>query len=1427
MADLDTLSIDIQTNASSACKAINKLALSLDNLSVAIAKIETGKLNDLASGLNNLNFVVQNMSGKSNTWDFKSIASNIGSLANINTSGLNNLATSLGVVSNAINNISITDTVVENVKNFASTIGKLGSKSIGNAITNLPQLESAISSLFTTFSKVPEINQNVIEFINSITNLASQGQHTGSAIHGIDNALERFGTTTARVTRRSHSLASVIGTLYAKFWIFMRGARALKDSFISAADYLEAFNYFDVTARKIGKDTFAKAGVGSAEEYAQAFNDTLQEKLHKMSGLELDLESRLIKTTNAKSLGLNLTELTQYQASIASITNAMGVSQGVAESTAKAFSMLAGDMGSLKNMDFEQVAQKLQSGLVGQSRALYAFGIDITNATLEQYALNEGIKKSVSEMSQSEKAQLRLLAILDQSKVAWGDLANTINSPSNQLRMLQNNLKEVGTVLGQLFIPIMESALPVINGLSLAIKQLLVDIAELLGIELNLDSFGQFGDDINADIEGMEELNKAVEKTKKGIRDFDELKVISSGKGKNTDAGNQIDLTKQIIDATAEYEKVWDEAYARMTNKASEIAAYISGAFEPIKNIIEDFAIGDFFKAGEDVSNLVISIFDFIADAIAQVDWTGLGKKIGDFLSGINWLDILKSLGNIVGNALQGAINLWQGAFDVAPFETAIITAFALLKFTGLGDFVKVSIGNILKSELSETKLSKLMVQKLGLGAISVGVGIALTVDNITDIKEGHYNPFDVQSVIKSLVSAVFVGAGFSLMATAIGIASGGLAFGIGAAITLGVNLFVGLAEMQTPYEQAQKVVAEENSWIDEYNLKAMEIQTDIELRGTITKESLDNIDQLAKDVWELSQNYDDLTAVQKGWLKEYSDQLKQAVPGIADSIDEITGAYRGTKEELQKLIDKEKEQIVLESYRQNLTDVTSALNTAKQTKDTIQTQMMNNAIVRDSLRQQLKNELGDDYSEDMYQYLVERIKSGDRSLEGFWETKDFAKKNRVNLKLSKSETYNNLVNALAQQEDLNKKFVETSNVITNLTSQQQYWLGEMSKSFEETFSNITPVVEEGIDGSVEIIEKQQLPNSMHNSLKKVIETIETDGSVSEYDMKTLFSNINTSFAGLGDGEVPSEVQRTMDNIKLAIVNNSPELINYMKLLKQQMVDAFLNEKVYILDSGEFLYNQNGIGERLYKDVGKLEEGTYNNGDIRKNLTGLKSDLLELFGGEELPTEVNKAYEKLANTINQGKGQKAVLNAIDDFKSRIGVLAHDSGIYFDFGLGTGVWDGSNYFYTSLEDMYKGGVTVTKDYNEINSPSHLYERLAESIPEGAALGVRKGIPQVEYAVEAMSNAIRSTWGNVEYNVPSLGLGYRNSQNGFNYGTMDSSNGFISQMVNMANMGAQNGQAEVVFRVEGDPYGIFKVVREENDRYRNRTHRSAFN
>ena len=1405
MADLETLQIQIKADADKAYKSINNLATSLNNLSVSIAKIETGKLNDLASGLDNLTYALKTARQAVKTTDYTAIVKNFTTLSNIDTARLTNLAGTLDILGNSFVNMTAANAANASVKDMASAIAKLGGVKVEAAINNLPKLEKALAHLLTTFAKLPNINQSIIDFVNGLSNLASQSSHIAPATKAVKNSLEAFGTTAERTTRKAKSLASVIGTLYAKFWLFMRGATALKNSFISAADYLEAFNYFDVTARKIGKDTFSKAGVGSAEQYAEAFTETLQEKLHKMSGLELDLEQRLIKTTNAKSLGLNITEITQYQASIASLTNSMGLTQETAEASSKALSMLAGDMASLKNMDFSEAASKLQSGLTGMARSLYAFGIDITNATLEEYAYANGIDKAVSEMTQAEKAQLRLLAILDQSQVAWGDLANTINSPANQLRMLKTNLKETGIMFGQLFIPVMESALPVINGLSLAIKQLLQDIAELLGIELHLESFGQFNDDIEADVESMEELNKTMKDTQKGIRDFDELKVINDSKKKGTGVGDQIDLTKQIIDATNEYEKVWNEAYKRMTSKADEIAGYISAAFKPIKDIIEDFHIGDFFKAGEDISSLVISITDFLTKAITDVNWEEVGNKIGEFISGIKWSEVFGSIADLISSAIQGVINLWQGSFDVAPFETAIITAFAILKFTGLGSTLTSNITTSITKYLKEKGIDKNALVKAGLGALSLSLAVKFTIDAVEDVQAGKYAVKSLEFFSKAAISSLLAGAGFTLVASALGLATGGgllMVFGISAGLAMVFNIIA--AELSKPEPNVERELAEQQyAWVEDSHLNNINVVTDITMQAGELNDQMGNIDFLASKVEDLSERYDELTEAERGQLKYYSDELVKIMPEIANQIDGVTGAYTGQKEELEKLIATQKAQIQQTALNKITTDIQQRQYELQPEYERLKKENAKNQEIFRTMSQTAR-EVGITDAQ-----LLDIIQG--KKVKGVSD--EVAKQYK--------QAYENM--AASQQA-----FSVIESDWQTLEQQYSYYMGEYQKAVETTMGNATQEVKDASEDTKKIIEKPTLPNAMSNTLSRIDTVIKRDGAVSEYDMNSLFENINKSFSGLGDGKVPSEVQTMMDNIKLAILSNSPELSEYMAQLKQLMIDSFVNAGAYYTTGGQVLYNRNGIAERLYKDVGKIEEGTWKKVDVRNNVKNMKSDLLELFGGKELPKEVDKAYKELAKTINSGAGQQEVFKAIDAFKTKVGTVAYQTGINFDFGLGTGIWDGENYFFTSLKDMYKGGVEVTKDENEINSPSHLYERLAESIPEGAALGIRNGIPEVELAVSAMSNAIRSMWGNVEYNVPDISIGYTGSQNGFNYGNMDSNNSFVSQLVNMANTANQNGQTEVVFRIEGDPYGMFKIIREENDKYkRQHSNRSAFN
>lgn len=734
MADIDSLQIKIKADANNASNALDKLANSLTNFQRSLS-IDTSKLTSISNSIQS----IANAASSMNTSGIKNISTltnSINRMGKIDTSGLSRISSALKTFSADMAGTKVDG--VGDIASIASSISRLGGVASGRAITNIPLLAKNLKQLFTTLSTVPNVSENIIRMTNALAGLASTGAASGRAANSLGRNLNTYTASAKKATKSTFSLAAAFGRFYATYFLVIRGIKSLWKSIEGTTDYIEAFNYYTVAFNKVGKEwgkDFEKFGYDNAEDYAQSFGNRVNELLGKMSGLKLDVDSGLISESGMKNLGLNLQEITQYASQLASITNSLGQTGEVTTAISKSMTMLAGDISSLFNVDFSTVATNLQSGLIGQSRALYKYGIDITNATLQTYAYKYGIEKAVSEMSQAEKQQLRLLAILDQSKVSWGDLANTINSPSNMIRQFTNNVKEAGMVLGQLFIPVLQKVLPVINGVVIAIKRLLVSVASLLGIKIDFSAFGQgvsgYNEDLEDTADALDKVGKSAKKAKSYTLGIDELNIgdtNSGSSGSSSAGGAGIDLTKEIMDATAEYEKVWQEAFDKMQNTAMSWADKVSKVFKPVKDIIEDLAYAfkfdsdAWFKvAGMDTSKLVTGIFDWFTKAIDSVDWEKIGRHIGSFLDGMDWTEIFTSAGNFIETAIDAAIDLWKGSFDAAPIETTIITAIGLLKFTGVGDIIWGKISDKLSAKVLGSSIG--IVPTIAVAAVTWEIG--------------------------------------------------------------------------------------------------------------------------------------------------------------------------------------------------------------------------------------------------------------------------------------------------------------------------------------------------------------------------------------------------------------------------------------------------------------------------------------------------------------------------------------------------------------------------------------------------------------------------------------------------------------------------------------------------------------------------------
>ena len=334
------------------------------------------------------------------------------------------------------------------------------------------------------------------------------------------------------------------------------------------------------------------------------------------------------------------------------------------------------------------------------------------------------------------------------------------------LRQFSNNMKEVGMVAGQLFIPILSKVMPVVNGVTIAIKRLLVNLASLMGVKIDFESFGQSGykdtsDGLEDISDGYQDVADSAKKATLSLMGFDEINKLqddtSSSKGSSGGGGSSIDLTDDITKAAAEYEAAWDKAFANMENSAVAWADKIEKALEPVRKIFKDFAIGDFYAAGQDTSNLVAGIFNWFAKAIDDVPWYTIGHDIGEYLDGLNWLEIFSSLGNVLWQAIKAAIELWSGSFTAAPIETTLITAIAALKFTGLGSVLKKKLVTVIGTSI------KGALKSFGTGSIISGIGGLLTTDIGTIIGAGTATEIGLTigaGIVGGIVAAI---AGFNL----------------------------------------------------------------------------------------------------------------------------------------------------------------------------------------------------------------------------------------------------------------------------------------------------------------------------------------------------------------------------------------------------------------------------------------------------------------------------------------------------------------------------------------------------------------------------------------------------------------------------------------------------------------------------------------
>ena len=158
----------------------------------------------------------------------------------------------------------------------------------------------------------------------------------------------------------------------------------------------------------------------------------------------------------SKNLGLNEFELRKTAGTLFNMTTSMGLSKDAAFQMSTGVAELAADMASFRNIPMEEALLKIKSGLTGEAEPLKAIGILVNDATIKTEAYRVGIAKQGAELTETQKVQARWSAILRQTANDQGDLARTMDSPSNQLRIMRTRIEEAATSLGVSLMPMVQ-----------------------------------------------------------------------------------------------------------------------------------------------------------------------------------------------------------------------------------------------------------------------------------------------------------------------------------------------------------------------------------------------------------------------------------------------------------------------------------------------------------------------------------------------------------------------------------------------------------------------------------------------------------------------------------------------------------------------------------------------------------------------------------------------------------------------------------------------------------------------------------------------------------------------------------------------------------------------------------------------------------
>jgi hypothetical protein len=785
MADVDitSLSVEISAESQGAELNIDKLATAISNLRTKgnVTKV-VNSLDRLAGSIATLKQASAGMSG------LDKITSFLNGLSNVNTTAS---AKSINTVVNAIKKIPAAVSGLNGV-DFYSMSGSI--TQLTNALAPLSILDASslksLGSAFNAIGKVPDLTDKLKA--TDLDSFASSCQKISAALTPLASQLDKVGNAFAKLPPQ---LSKVV----------TQANRVTAANEKQCKSYLSLSNQMNGFMRNMAKLISLKAIAEYLGNAVAKFNDFYEatDLFHNAMG-NLSGEADTLISKMQGLLGVDPTKAMTYMATIQSLGTSFGLASDKAYILSKNLTQLAYDEGSYWNKDVAETFTAMSSAISGEIEPIRRLGIDLSQARLQQELLALGFNKQVSSLSQADKAVLRYIAIMKQTANVQGNLAQTIQSPANQIKILKAQLDMLAKSVGSLLYPALKAILPPLIAAVQLIREFVEWVAKLMGVKVVFTDFTKSADSVGGIGDAMDDTADSTKKAAKALKDytmgFDELNIIdptqgSSGSGSGASAGNILgDVDLSGYDMFKQYNEEFAKQIDAIKQKIKDMLPIIGAvtaalALWKIVDFLTDVATA--ISKMTDLQKLALSIATVVIEASLVFSFAKGYASTGN---------PLELLGEVVSAAF-GSFVLWRtiGADGITlGMGIAFVASLAGLTYvlgTGeanLGDastWIQAALTTAFGSITGITLLTNLGVAAGTAATLSIGLAGLITFAGITFSLGEKLKEFPVLDTIIAALMGIFggvAGAGVALLVGAsLPVAGAVAAAGVGIGLVL------------------------------------------------------------------------------------------------------------------------------------------------------------------------------------------------------------------------------------------------------------------------------------------------------------------------------------------------------------------------------------------------------------------------------------------------------------------------------------------------------------------------------------------------------------------------------------------------------------------------------------------------------------------